>query len=97
MKPVAILLAAVMPALVSAQPPTAIHVDGAASLGPFRPIFAYFGYDEPNYTYMQYGPKPAFAATALVRSAPSLLISGTTSRTTPTCNMGPSWWVSSPV
>ena len=57
MKPVAILLAAVMPALVSAQPPTAIHVDGAASLGPFRPIFAYFGYDEPNYTYMQYGPK----------------------------------------
>ena len=57
MKPAAILLAAVMPWLVSAQPPTAIHVDGAASLGPFRPVFSYFGYDEPNYTHTENGRK----------------------------------------
>jgi xylan 1,4-beta-xylosidase len=57
MRPAALILAAVMPALVSAQAPTVIHVDGGASLGPFYPVFSYFGYDEPNYTYMQYGPK----------------------------------------
>ncbi len=26
-------------------------------MGPFRPIYAYFGYDEPNYTYTKYGAK----------------------------------------
>jgi len=57
MRSASLLLAAVMPVLVSAQAPVAIHVDGAASLGPFRSPFSYFGYDEPNFTYMQYGPK----------------------------------------
>ncbi len=57
MRPAALLFAALIPALVSAQAPIAIHVDGAAGLGPFRPVFSYFGYDEPNYTYMRYGPK----------------------------------------
>lgn len=57
MRPAALLLAAVMPVLVSAQAPMAIRVDAGVSLGPFHPISSYFGYDEPNYTYMQYGPK----------------------------------------
>src|ERR1700722_5887181 len=36
---------------------TEIHVDAAAKQGPFPPIFAWFGYDEPNYTYTVNGRK----------------------------------------
>jgi len=57
MRRAAVFLATVMSALASAQGQTTIRVDGGASLGPFGPVFSYFGYDEPNYTYMQYGPK----------------------------------------
>jgi xylan 1,4-beta-xylosidase len=56
MRPAALLLA-VLPALGLAQAPTAIRVEGSVSLGPFRSPFSYFGYDEPNFTYMQYGSK----------------------------------------
>jgi xylan 1,4-beta-xylosidase len=34
-----------------------IRVDAAARLGPFRPIYTYFGGDEPNFTYMKNGRK----------------------------------------
>jgi len=34
-----------------------IRVDAAAKAGPFKPIYAYFGYDEPNYTYTANGAK----------------------------------------
>src|SRR5437764_3052561 len=51
------LLIALASAAVQAQEPVAIHVDAAARLGPFKPSFSYFGYDEPNYTYMKNGPK----------------------------------------
>ena len=34
-----------------------IRVDSNAKIGPYRPIYAYFGYDEPNYTYMPNGRK----------------------------------------
>jgi xylan 1,4-beta-xylosidase len=37
--------------------PVEIRVDAASTLGPYKNIFAFFGYDEPNYTYMQYGKK----------------------------------------
>jgi xylan 1,4-beta-xylosidase len=40
-----------------AQAPVTIRVDVAAALGPFKPIYAYFGYDEPNYTYTKNGRK----------------------------------------
>ena len=46
--------------LFSQQPPpraVEIRVDAAAKLEPFRPIYAYFGYDEPNYTYTANGRK----------------------------------------
>lgn len=43
--------------LVVAQPPVDVRVDAAAKLGPFRPIYSFFGYDEPNYTYMPHGKK----------------------------------------
>jgi hypothetical protein len=32
-------------------------VNAAATVGPFKPIYAHFGYDELNYTYMQNGRK----------------------------------------
>src|SRR5260370_29795024 len=56
--------AIVILAFVIAQGPTArdpvrtsIHVDAARSLGPMTPFWSYFGYDEPNYTYMKDGRK----------------------------------------
>jgi xylan 1,4-beta-xylosidase len=51
----AILLFAALPAL--AQGPVTIRVDAAQTVGPFKPIYAYFGYDEPNYTYTKNGRK----------------------------------------
>ncbi len=35
----------------------AIHVDAGAPKGPMSPMWAFFGYDEPNYTYMKDGRK----------------------------------------
>jgi len=43
--------------LARAQQPVEIRVDGEVRQGPFRPIFSYFGYDEPNYTYSANGKK----------------------------------------
>lgn len=43
-----------------AQPtpaPVAINVDVAKPQGTMQPLWAYFGYDEPNYTYMKDGQK----------------------------------------
>lgn len=42
-----------------AQPdrPVTIQVDLAKDKGPLKPIWAWFGYDEPNYTYMKDGKK----------------------------------------
>ena len=34
-----------------------IHVDGAKEMGELRPVWAWVGYDEPNYTYMKDGKK----------------------------------------
>ena len=49
----AILLASRAPA----QEPVKIEVDASRVEAPFRPFFRYFGYDEPNYTYMANGRK----------------------------------------
>jgi xylan 1,4-beta-xylosidase len=37
--------------------PVAIRVDATAIRGEMRPVWRYFGYDEPNYTYMKDGEK----------------------------------------
>ena len=37
--------------------PVTIRVDAASDRGPMTPIWAFFGYDEPNYTYMKDGKK----------------------------------------
>ncbi|MVM31564.1 beta-xylosidase [Spirosoma sp. HMF4905] len=44
-------------AQVSQPKSVAIEVDLAADKGPIKPIWAWFGYDEPNYTYMKDGKK----------------------------------------
>jgi xylan 1,4-beta-xylosidase len=37
--------------------PVSIRVDAAKTCGEMRPVWRYFGYDEPNYTYMKDGQK----------------------------------------
>ena len=34
-----------------------IYVDAGAEIAPMQPVWAWFGYDEPNYTYMKDGKK----------------------------------------
>src|SRR5579871_31096 len=41
----------------AAQKPVVIRVDAGKTIGPFRPQYAWFGYDEPNYTYTANGKK----------------------------------------
>jgi xylan 1,4-beta-xylosidase len=50
---VALLLFAASAATAQIQ----IHVEGESVIGPYRPMYAYFGYDEPNYTYTANGKK----------------------------------------
>ena len=40
-----------------AQETVTIRVDASTRVGSYKPIYAYFGYDEPNYTYMKHGRK----------------------------------------
>ncbi|MDE3167541.1 MAG: beta-xylosidase [Acidobacteriota bacterium] len=51
------ILALLAAATLYSQGPVEIRVDSNAKIGPFRPIYSYFGYDEPNYTYMPNGRK----------------------------------------
>jgi xylan 1,4-beta-xylosidase len=51
--PAALLLAV----LAYAQDGVTIRVNAAETIGPYKPISAYFGYDEPNYTYAKNGAK----------------------------------------
>lgn len=38
-----------------AQDAVAIRADAGSRMGLFKPVYAFFGYDEPNYTYMKNG------------------------------------------
>ncbi len=63
------------------QETVTIRVDGNSNIGTYKPIYAYFGYDEPNYTYMKNGRK-LVGELAQLSSAPvhirahSLLVTG---------------------
>ena len=48
---------ALLPAQAFAQASVHIQVDGGKTVGSFPPAWAYFGYDEPNYTYAKDGKK----------------------------------------
>lgn len=58
-----------------------IRVDAASPQGPLRPVYSYFGYDEPNYTYMKDGKKllselAALSPVTVHVRAHSLLVTG---------------------
>jgi xylan 1,4-beta-xylosidase len=42
-----------------------IGVDASAAQGAFNPCWAYFGHDEPNFTYMRYGRQLIFKLSAM--------------------------------
>lgn len=44
-----------LPATLPAQQTIAIHVHADKQDGPVKPVWNYFGYDEPNFTYMEHG------------------------------------------
>src|SRR5579862_3275304 len=43
------------PPVPSSADPVAIQVDLNQRLGPYKPIYSWFGYDEANYTTMRHG------------------------------------------
>jgi xylan 1,4-beta-xylosidase len=49
------LAIALAPSVLLAQEPVTIHIDARSTQGPLRPVWKYFGYDEPNYTYAKHG------------------------------------------
>lgn len=49
----------------SGEAPVSIRVDASARVGPMQPMWAWFGYDEPNYTYMKDGKRLLSALAAL--------------------------------
>jgi xylan 1,4-beta-xylosidase len=49
------LALALAPSVLLAQDPATIHIDARATQGLLRPVWKYFGYDEPNYTYARNG------------------------------------------
>ncbi len=78
--PIRFALIPLFAALLAAQP-VAIKVDAARPTGPLKPIWSYFGYDEPNYTYMKDGKKLLSELAALSRvpvyvRTHSLLVTG---------------------
>jgi xylan 1,4-beta-xylosidase len=60
-KPILLILAIVCTPVIAAaaqsgsSAPVSIHVDLAKALGPYTPIYRWFGYDESNYTTMKNG------------------------------------------
>ncbi len=55
-QPIAAVWCLAAAGLAGAQP-VSIQVDAARTMGPLRPVWSFFGYDEPNYTYMKDGQK----------------------------------------
>ena len=53
----ALALAAAGPAAAADSFPVAIRVDAAKAKGELRPIWRFFGADEPNYAYLKDGKK----------------------------------------
>jgi xylan 1,4-beta-xylosidase len=52
-----ILMAAATAVAAYAQDTITVRVDANARMGELKPVFSFFGYDEPNYTYMKDGRK----------------------------------------
>lgn len=57
MRSLRLVLFCIAAAAVAQQPVTTIRIDASQTNGPFEPVWNYFGYDEPNYTYTEHGRK----------------------------------------
>src|SRR5688572_5242148 len=70
--PVALLVIALPLMPLSAQSPPRIQIRVASGVerGPMKPMWAWFGYDEPNYTYMPDGRKLLSALAAAAKPTP---------------------------
>ena len=78
--PLASLCLAALAATASAQP-VSVQVDLAKKMGPLRPVWSFFGHDEPNYTYMKDGRKllselAALSPVPVYMRVHSLLVTG---------------------
>src|SRR3569833_3375402 len=67
--------------ILAQQKPAFIKVDLTKETGDMKPIWAWFGYDEPNYTYMKDGKKllselAALSSTPVYVRTHSLLVTG---------------------
>jgi xylan 1,4-beta-xylosidase len=68
-------------ALPAVAQPVSIQVDAAKRIGPLRPVWSFFGHDEPNYTYMKDGRKllselAALSPVPVYMRVHSLLVTG---------------------
>ncbi len=78
---VAVILICGLRGLAQQVAPATIKVDLEREIAPMRPIWAWFGYDEPNYTYMKDGKKllseiAALSPTPVYVRAHNLLTTG---------------------
>jgi xylan 1,4-beta-xylosidase len=53
----ALMALAAQPLPAPSEDVVSIRVDASSRKGPMKPVWAFFGYDEPNYTYMKDGRK----------------------------------------
>lgn len=60
-----LIAAAALSLALPAQEKVTIQVDVSSTVGPWSGVYRYFGYDEPNYTYMKDGRKLVGELTAL--------------------------------
>jgi xylan 1,4-beta-xylosidase len=51
------LTAQITPPSLKSNEPASIDINLEQKVGPMKPVWAWFGYDEPNYTYMKDGKK----------------------------------------
>jgi xylan 1,4-beta-xylosidase len=66
---------------IAGAQPVAIEVDASKTFGTLKPVYSFFGYDEPNYTYMKDGRKllselAALSPVTVHVRAHSLLVTG---------------------
>ncbi len=75
------LLFTVLAACILTAQTVSIQVDAGSKTEPLKPIWSYFGYDEPNYTYMKDGKKllseiSSLSSVPVYVRAHSLLVTG---------------------
>lgn len=51
------LLVLALPLMAAEPLKVTVRVDASKPVGPMKPVWAFFGYDEPNYTYMRDGQR----------------------------------------